>query len=821
MGWPSAARTRVRFPTMTLIAGLALMTAACVGPASAQVQSEVRTFHIPAQPLTSALNAFGRQAGVQVTLAASTSRGLTAHAVDGQYTTQQALSQLLRGTGIVFRITSDRIAVIGERASTGNGAALVENAISLDTINVQGENGWGPVNGLVAQKTVTGSKTDTPVIEVPQSISVVTADQIRQQGAQTVSEALRYTPGVDSEAFGYDARFNHLTIRGFQVDKYQYVDGLKFPAGNYAIPRIEPYGLERVEVLRGPTSGLYGQNVPGGLINLISKRPSEETIREVQIGTGFPAQGQGAFDLSGAANAEKSVLYRLVGAGSFGDTQVDHTTDKRMFFAPSVTFKPTEDTKLTILSHVQRDNVEGWSGTFLPMQGTLLPNPNGRIPTSRFVGEPGYDHYMRDQNAIGYEFEHRFSDTLIFRSSARYADVNVDAPNVYPNGLEADLRTLDRDTLRFRDHVRNATTDNNITTKFDLGPTSHTVLAGLDYQWVRDRDRFDGSAGPTPPLEIFNPVYGATLPGVIPMIDNDIEQRQLGIYLQDQIRLSNWLLTLGGREDWAHGRITNMIVPNSAPTTTNDTAFTGRAGLTYLFENGLAPYISYSTSFEPTVGATYEGNLFVPTTGQQYEAGVKYQPAGSRMLITAAGYQLTQQNVLTADNRPAAPPFSQIQQGEIRLRGAELEAKVQAWNGWDLIGSYTFSDAVVTRSNSDVNGVPVQGRFVTSIPRHQTALWAKYTFDAGPLAGFGLAAGLRYRSSVYADDLNQLTVPPVTLLDAGLSYDLGKANPQWKGLTLNVNASNLLGKNYVANCQYGVCYYGLSRTVIAKLTYRW
>jgi len=695
------------------------------------------------------------------------------------------------------------------------------SAIPLDTIDVQGENGWGSVKGLVAQNTVTGSKTDTPIIEIPQSISVVTADQIRQQGAQTVSEALRYTPGVDSEAFGYDARFNHFTIRGFQVDKYQYVDGMKFPAGNYAIPRIETYGLERVEVLRGPTSGLYGQNVPGGMINLISKRPTEETIREVQVGTGYPALGQGAFDFSGPANVEKTVLYRFVGAGSFGDTQIDHTTDKRLYFAPSVTFKPTEDTKLTILSHIQRDNVEGWSGTFLPMQGTLLPNPNGKIPSSRFVGEPGYDHYRRDQNAIGYEFEHRFTDALLFRSSARYADVNVDAPNVYPNGLRADLRTLDRDTLRFRDYVRNATTDNNVTAKFNLGPISHTVLAGLDYQWTRDRDRFDGPAGATPPLDIFNPVYGATLPGLTPVTDNDIEQQQLGIYLQDQIRLSNWLLTLGGREDWARGRITNMMVPNSAPTTTENQAFTGRAGLSYLFENGVAPYVSYSTSFEPTVGATYEGKLFVPTTGQQYEAGVKYQPPGSRMLFTAAGYQLTQQNVLTPDIRPGAPPYSQIQQGEIRVRGAELEAKMQAWSGWDLIGSYTFADAVITKSNSDVNGVPIEGKFVTSIPRHQAALWAKYTVDSGPLTGLGLGAGVRYRSSIWADDLNQIGVPAVTLVDASLSYDLGKANPQWTGMTLNLNASNLLGKDYVANCQYGVCYYGLSRTVTARLTYRW
>lgn len=802
--------------------GTTLLATGLTVPAAAQTtsQSAARAISVPAGPLTPALNRLAAQTGLQILFDSSIAQGKTTRGAQGSLTANQALAAVLTGTGLAARATGPNAITIVAPAAAGS--ALPADAIPLDTIDVQGESAWGAVRGYIANRSATGSKTDTPVIEIPQSVSVVTADQARDQGAQSVSEALRYTPGVDSEAFGFDARFNHFTVRGFQIDKFQYVDGMKFPAGGYAIPRIETYGLERIEVLRGPSSGLYGQNVPGGMINLVSKRPSETPIREIQLGTGYPGQAQAAFDFSGAMNAENTVLYRLVGAGNYGNTQVDHTTDQRLFLAPSITFKPTDDTKLTILSHIQKDNVEGWSGTFLPMEGTLLPNPNGKIPVSRFVGEPGYDHYKRDQAAVGYEFEHRFSNALTFRSSARYAEVKVDAPNVYPGSLDpVDLRTLNRSTLRFRDYVRNVTTDNNLTAKFDLGPASHTVLFGVDYQWLRDRDRFDGAAGPTPTLDIFNPAYGAALPGVAPIIDNDIEQSQVGLYIQDQIRLSNWLLTLGGRQDWARGRTTNMMTPNALPTTTKDHAFTGRAGLAYLFDNGLAPYVSYSTSFEPLVGTTSEGNPFVPTTGQQYEVGIKYQPPGSKILMTGAIFELTQQNVLTPDIRPGALPFSQIQQGEIRVRGAELEAKVQAWNGWNLIGSYTFADAVVAKSNLDVNGIPVEGKNVTSVPRHQAALWAKYTFDAGPLAGFGLGAGVRYRSSVYADDLNRLTVPAVTLVDAALSYDFGKLDPRLNGVMLNVNASNLFGKEYVANCQYGVCYYGLGRTVTAKMTYRW
>jgi iron complex outermembrane receptor protein len=364
--------------------------------ASAQSAAEV-TYSVPAGPLSQALAVFGRQAGLQVTYLAAIAAGKSSPGFTGPATPGQALARILNGTGLVYSFTNAGTVAIALPA-TGSAPAAGEGGLTLDPILVdgRGETAWGPVRGIIAERSATGSKTDTPIIEIPQSISVVTAAQLREQGAQTVGEAFRYTPGVDSEAYGFDARFNHFTVRGFQIDKFQFVDGLKFPAGGYAIPRIEPYGLERLEVLRGPSSGLYGQNVPGGMINLVSKRPTADPVHEVQIGSGYPARIQGAFDFSGAANADETLLYRLVGAGSYGNTQVDHTIDQRLFLAPSFTYRPSYDTRLTILSHIQRDNVEGWSGTFLPMQGTLKSNPNGKIPLGTFVGEPGFDHYGRD-----------------------------------------------------------------------------------------------------------------------------------------------------------------------------------------------------------------------------------------------------------------------------------------------------------------------------------------------------------------------------------------------------------------------------------------
>lgn len=814
-----------------LLATAALCIAVAGAPAAVRAQTKTSrqapaTFDIAAQDLGAALTLFSDRAGLRLLVASSVVRGKRSAPVSGRLTREQALDRLLSGTGLSYRFPDSNTVTIVDLFATGAGggpADLETGSTALQQIVVdgEGETGWGPVDGLVAEKSVTGSKTDTPIIEIPQSVSVVTADQAREQGAQTVSEALRYTPGIDSEAYGFDARFNHFTVRGFQIDKFQFVDGLKFPAGGYAIARIEPYGLERLEVLRGPSSGLYGQNVPGGMINLVSKRPTDDPVREVQLGTAYPGRIQGAFDFGGPVNGEETLLYRLTGAGSYGDTQVRHTTDQRLFLAPAFTFKPEEGTKLTILSHIQKDNVDGWSGTFLPIEGTLLPNPNGRIPTDTFVGEPGFDHYRRDQYAIGYEFEHAFSDALTFRSNARYADIDVDAPNIYPSFLDpVDKRTLQRSALRFRDHVRSFTVDNSLEARFEIGPTEHTLLAGIDYQHLRDRDRFDLGDGPTPPLDIFDPDYGADLPSLVPLTDNDIKQNQVGIYLQDQIRFDNWLLTLGGRQDWVSGSTTDMITPGPA-TKTDDHAFTGRVGLAYLFDNGVAPYMSYSTSFEPVIGTTYEGTPFVPTTGQQYEAGIKYQPPGLDVFLSAALYELRQQNVLTDDTREDAPPFSQIQEGEVRVRGFEVEAKASVWSGWDLIGSYTFADTVTTKSNSVVGGVPVEGKAGANVPRHQAALWAKYTIEDGALAGLGLGAGVRYRSSLYGDNINTIKVPAVTLVDAALSYDFGKANPEMNGLVLNVNASNLLGKEFVSNCAGEVCYYGPDRSVTATLTYRW
>lgn len=790
-------------------------------PAMAWAQSEAprQSYNIPAQPLATAVRQFMHQSGVQVSFgtdAASARSG----AVEGHLTANEALAQLLSGTGLTHRYAAET-SVILEPAPEARGA------IQLGTVRVVGDAaaGAGPggseeasasarVEGYVAKRTTSGTKTDGYIVETPQSVSVVTAGQIEVQAAQTISEALRYTAGIDAEAFGYDARLSHFTIRGFQADNAQFLDGLRLPNGGYAYARVETYGLERVEVLRGPTSGLYGQNVPGGLVNMISKLPTFARVAEVALQTGDPSRRQGAFDFGNAVGDDGKLAFRVTGLARQADTQNDFTQDNRQFLAPALTWRPTPETEIILLGHIQRDRVEGWSGTFLPASGTLLANPNGRLPIRRFVGEPGYDHLYRDQYAVGYIATHQLAPNLTLRSRARYTDLDVDAPNIFPSALGADNRTLTRSQLRFRDYVRGWSTDNSVEGRFVGEAIEHHLLAGFDYRWTKDRDRFDLHFGGVAPLDIYAPVYGSATGPLTNLTDNEQTQRHAGVYVQDQIRVSDWIVTLGGRYDAFRAK--TLAVPTGAITRQSDEAITGRIAIGYALSPGVVPYLSYSTSFEPQAGTTFDGAPFEPTTGRQIEAGLKYEPMAFKGLFTAAVYELTQQNVLSDDPDPTHP-YASIQEGEVRVRGVELEGKAEVSAKWSVLASYTYSDAEITRSTSVANGAPVEGTRAPIIPQHQASVWSDYTLTNG----LTLGGGLRYRGEIYGDNTKAMRVPAYTLADAAVRYDLSSLGDGFKGLSLSVNGSNIFGKEYVANCQTGVCYFGLARSVLLTLGYRW
>jgi len=661
------------------------------------------------------------------------------------------------------------------------------------------------VTAPIAKDSDSVTKTDTPIIEIPQSVSVITDEQMSVRGIQGIEEAVWYTAGAQGGGYGPDSRSDWLLVRGFTPARY--LDGLALADGSgTGITRIEPYGLERLEVLKGPSSVVYGAMPPGGMVNMVSKRPTEQPLHEVGIEVGSYDLRQATFDFGGPLNDSGTLLYRLTGLARNSDTMVDYIKDDRYYLAPALTWKPSGDTTLTILSRWQKGDTASGGG-FLPAAGTLLPNPNGKIPRDRFTGEPGQNDYDKILASIGYEFRHDFANGVTFNQNLRYgkADVDNDGGNVGAFGLLADERTLLRYLFPNENHTKTFGVDNNLQYDFDTGSVQHTALAGVDYRRANDdyASAFDfGVAG----LDVFDPVYGS--PVTVPAYTSHTRQiqSQLGVYLQDQIKLGRWGVTVGGRQDHVKTDTADLIGGGTAGQT--DHAFSGRVGVNYQLAAGLVPYVAYSHSFQPTVGTDFAGRAFRPTTGDQYEAGLKYQPAGGNGLLTLATYQITQKNSLTIDPNHT---LYQVQQGQTRLRGVELEGRWNLGRNLSLYGDYTWSDSKVTRTND----LPSLGKQIALLPKQQAALGADYTLLDGPLAGLGFGGGVRYVGDHYGDIYNQWKTPSYTLLDAAVHYDVG-------GWRLQLNASNLTDKEYVSVCNSAAwCYYGYARTITASARYRW
>jgi iron complex outermembrane receptor protein len=675
----------------------------------------------------------------------------------------------------------------------------------------------GPVVGYLANQSATATKTDTPVLTTPQSISIVPKDQIVDQGAQNITEALRYTPGVTISSFGANAFFDSFKLRGFDAPRY--LDGLRLPADTttFAIPRIETYGLERIEVLKGPSAGLYGQSDPGGLINMVSKRPTATPQYEIVGSIGLFERFQGAFDLGGPIDKKGEFLYRIVGLVRDSNTQTDFVQDNKLFIAPAFTWRPTMDTTFTLLSQYSKIDNKGYQ-QYIPGQVSFLPNPNGHIPYGRYLGVPGVDGYHLEQYAIGYAFEHRFNNNLQFRQNLRYTDVSQDLKSVRTEGMLTD-RLVARSYNYVLAHANNFTVDNQVQADFATGPLTHKVLAGVDYFDLRSfTDYRTVFAGVFPAIDAYAPVYNAVPPSfdaAFPFILRNDEQRQLGLYLQDQVKLDRWTLTLTGRRDQVTSDFeSKAFYPLAGHYTRDDAATTGRVGLNYLFDVGLSPYVSYSTSFTPNLGADLDGKSFKPTTGEGVEAGVKFKPVGSNFMVTAAVFDISQKDILT----PVPNTIFSVQTDAVRVKGFELELKGNLTREFEIVGGYTHLDPKVEYSQYGYTG-----KYLINTALDQASLWGKYTWYDGPLAGLGLGAGVRYVGETYGDNFNTFVVPSYTLVDAAISYDFAYMRHDLKGWKAQVNVTNLFDHYYVASCFTGLpyCGFGNARTVLGTLRYAW
>lgn len=683
--------------------------------------------------------------------------------------------------------------------------ATAQTAATLPEVRVSGQedSSTGPTTGFRARRATAGTKTDTPLHETPQSVSVVTRQQLDATAADSLDQAFEYTAGITPLSGGVQRRTaTGFSIRGFNVTGSAplYLNGSRFPINSLS-GTMEPYAFERIELLKGPASILYGQAAPGGLINLVSKRPTTEPLREVEVQAGSWGRRQIAADLGGALTEDGRFSYRLTALKRDSDAMIGAIPDDRTLANAALGWKIGRDTDLTVLAGYSKGRSVYDYGK--PLDGTLLPNASGSISRKLFVGEPGFDKFDTEGSTLGYLFEHRFGKGWAFKQNLLGFDFTSDNAflSIPQRVTSASQRTIARSALARYDTDRGLSLDNQLIGRFATGAVDHTLLLGVDWS-KRDFHRNQRSGTGTA-LDLYNPVYGGAVALGNPARAMQ-NQKQTGIYLQDQLKFGpHWVALLGGRYDEARNETTNVSAAGAASTVNEKShAFSPRAGLMYLMDNGVAPYYSFSKSFQPSSGSDFNLQSFKPTTGEQHEAGVKIAPTGWNAELTVAAYQLTQQNVLTSD--PLHTGFS-IQTGEVRSRGIELEGRGRVGSQLELVAALNTVDAKTTRSTVAAN----VGARPTSVPRNQASLWADWRFQAVP----GLSAGVGVRRIGVQAATASLNTPSYTVVDAAIRYEVD----HWR---FALNIKNLADKTYLASCSYA-CFYGDERNALLSARYSW
>ncbi|EOL8939833.1 TonB-dependent siderophore receptor [Cronobacter dublinensis] len=677
------------------------------------------------------------------------------------------------------------------------------------------EDPHAPLKGMVATKTRSATKTSADLIRTPQSVSVVTRDQMAALDATSVSQALRYSAGAFTEYRGGSNRNDEVFVRGFSyVPKF--LDGLSFGAtAGSQTGVVDPWLLERVELVRGPASVLFGQMNPGGLISMTSKRPSRDAAQQVQLRTGNHRLAEGAFDVGGALDDEGHVLWRLNGLGRAQHNEVDDYKESRVAIAPALTWYANDQTRFTLLTSYQKDPDAGYRN-FLPAYGTVKATADGRAIARDFnVSDPDYNTSRREQTAVGYELEHQLNDAVTLRQNARYSHITQEYRYlVYANSAAGSTLLQRRPQHEQRD-TKEFGLDNQLEARFDTAALSHTLLTGVDYKQSRDHQRLARDSGARYNLDWTRPTYGIDIrDSALTAVTNEQQDLdQLGLYLQDQVSWNRWELLLSGRYDASEVRTADLL--QNTTTQQNDNKFTWRTGLLYAFDSGLSPYVSYSTSFEPNLQSNRAAGTapFKPMEGKQTEVGLKYQPTDS-VLMSLALYDLKQTNVATYNSTLGY--FENA--GEVESKGVETELHATLADNVNLIASYTWTDA----KNVSTTVAGTEGKTPARIPAHMASAFASYTLPGGPLRGLTAGAGVRYIGTSYGDAKNTFKVPSVDLYDAMLRYDLGTLNGQLKGAALQMNVNNLADKKYVSACASDTaCFYGVGRTVTATISYAW
>jgi iron complex outermembrane receptor protein len=665
-----------------------------------------------------------------------------------------------------------------------------------------------------------GTKTDAPLIEVPQAITVINAEQIKDQNAENLQEVLRYAPGVRAEAYGMDNRGDWFTLRGGSEGS-ALLDGLRVPlTGWWGLVRAEPYAFERIEILRGPSSVIAGQNGPGGTVNMVSKRPQATAKRELYVQGGNYSLREFGADFTGPLNESGTLLYRAVGLFSESDTQINLADQERRFLAPSVTWLPSESTSLTLFGEYQKDRSMN-TNAFLPWVGTILPAPNGPVPTDLFIGEPDWDTYGGTRKRIGVALEQELNEQWTLRTQLRRDDVEGGMRNMYAAFYDypprdflygGGGRTIGRQWYASEDDSKITNGEVLLEGRFDTGALNHTVVMAVD--GVRAEMSMQTDSGAATTLDVYAPVYGTfplpTLNFGAPVVS---ETKQLGVLLQDQIKIDErYIIVASLRRDSSKSEERDNPLSKR-----NDSAWTKRLGFVYMPTDSIAPYISYSESFEPVANTSYVDAMsgdtvlvqYDPLRGKQIEAGVKYLPTDGTVAASAAVYRLKEKNRLSPN--PINPSLPSVQGGEVTVEGVELETSLNL-NTFKLTANYTYTNGKTTASSTPEQDSAL-GNKLTSVPKHGASLWGVNTFRFTGDSALRAGLGVRYVGETW-DGTDELSVPSNTLIDALLAFDYDK----W---SVALNVVNVTDKDYIVTClTRGDCWFGVRRKIAGTVSYR-
>lgn len=656
--------------------------------------------------------------------------------------------------------------------------------------------------GLIATTAESTSKIDTPILEQPFSIQTITGTQLQQQNVQSLNQALKYTAGATPEVYGPDPRGDWFSIRGNAADVY--LDGLRLPQvvntpSSGAALQIDPNDIQRFEILEGPSSTLYGQSNIGGIVDAISKQATVFPRRAIQLQGGNFDRIQGGAEASGPLNRSATLLYQINGIARSSHTYVYGAKDDRYTLNPVLTWRPTTNSSLSLFGKFLHNDM-GTAAVFLPRAGTLYRASYGYLPTSFNTGDPATDRYRKRQYIGGLTYDYRAS-TWNIHESARFVHANITYTGLYSAGnLPNNDAVIARVNFRWLPSLDGFQTDFHAQKRFRTGKLLHTVIGGLDYQWQSYRNRQGGVNGAT--LNLVKPVYGVI--STPPPFSTRADQTQFqgGAYGQEQAQIAGWTFVAGGRYDQTTQETNNLITGVKTPQSPH--AFTGHVGASYR-TRGLAPYISYSTSFLPTIGTDYYGKAFQPTKGGSYEGGLKYQLPNHAAMMTFTGFSMTQNNRTTTDMEHIQ---YQIQIGQVRTIGYELQGNGTILKSLDLSLGYTHLRPVVTRSNSND-----YHKLLQPIAKDTVSLWTHYTVRRTFFTGIGLGGGARYIGPKWGDGANTFQTPGYTIFDGALDYTLEK----WR---FSLNSTNLLDKRYVSACSTtSNCYYGATRAAIGTISY--